>query len=303
MKNKILVAVLIMAVIPPFAARASEEDFLAWTSAVIQCGKTPEAGDVSCEIKVGEKGWDTFTIQAFGETHTLSPTDLAKLSGFPLSSLQTTHEAGYEELGRYSVHFRFDRTFYNPDKKLVNEIIYVSVTRKGVTVSDRQTKGNLAASDHISAVNLLERFKATDFNSFFGTTKATFRQDNLGGALFKDIPGYMTGGTLWTRYRGVGIAIFESHDAAMTAVESRRKSVAAIIKGGPKERGGISNWWFGESQALLSIVQDSIVFEVSILDKHYSEVENELWEAAMNFLIRAEPAAPFDREPLRGHGE
>ena len=66
----------------------------------------------------------------------MSATDLAKLEGFPLSSLRTSHEAGYESLGGYTVHFRFDRTFYNPEKKLVTEIIYVSVTKNGVTVSD-----------------------------------------------------------------------------------------------------------------------------------------------------------------------
>jgi hypothetical protein len=119
---------------------ASEEDFLAWTSAVIQCGRTPEAGDISCEIKTGDKGWQKFAIQAFGKTNTLSTTDLARLDGFPLSSLRTTHEAGYEELGGYTVHFRFERTFYSANKKLVTEIIYVSVCKKGVTISDRRTK-------------------------------------------------------------------------------------------------------------------------------------------------------------------
>jgi len=142
MKRKIMVALLMTAVIPAIAATASQEDLLAWTSAVIQCGKTPEAGDISCEIKAGEKGWEKFVIHAFGKTHTLPATDIAKLSGFSLSSLRTTHEAGYEELGGYSVNFLFDRTFYNSDKKLVTEIVYVSVTKKGVTVSDRQTKGN-----------------------------------------------------------------------------------------------------------------------------------------------------------------
>ena len=138
--KKIMLALFTMVVIPAITATASEEDFLAWTSVVVQCGKTPEAGDISCEIKAGEKGWEKFVIQAFGKTHTLPAADLVKLSGFPLSSLQTTHEAGYEELGGYSVNFRFDRTFYNSDKKLVTEIIYVSVTKKGFAVSDRRTK-------------------------------------------------------------------------------------------------------------------------------------------------------------------
>jgi hypothetical protein len=140
MKKKTMVTLLMAAIILAISATASEEEFLGWTSAVIQCGKTAEAGDVSCEIKTGEKGWEKFLIQAFGKSHTLSATDLAKLEGFPLSSLRTTHEAGYERLGGYTVHFRFERTFYNQEKTLVTETIYVSVTKNGVTVSDRRTK-------------------------------------------------------------------------------------------------------------------------------------------------------------------
>jgi hypothetical protein len=140
MMRKTMLAMLVVAILSALGATASEEDSLGWTSAVIQCGKTPEAGDIACEIKTGEKGWDKFVIQAFGKTHTLSATDLAKLEGFPLSSLRTSHEAGYERLGGYTVHCRFDRTFYNPEKKLITEIIYVSVTKNGVTVSDRRTK-------------------------------------------------------------------------------------------------------------------------------------------------------------------
>ena len=37
--NKIICALLIVVLIPAFAAIASEAEFLGWTSAVIQCGK------------------------------------------------------------------------------------------------------------------------------------------------------------------------------------------------------------------------------------------------------------------------
>jgi len=141
MKNG-LVAMLIAALIPASAAIASEEEFLGWTSAVIECASTREAGGVSCEIKAGENGWETFVIQAFGNTYRLAPADLRKLDGFPLSSLRTSHEAGYEELGGYTVHFRFDRKFYNSDNRLVTEIIYVSVNANGVTVSAPRMEEN-----------------------------------------------------------------------------------------------------------------------------------------------------------------
>ena len=143
----------------------------------------------------------------------------------------------------------------------------------------------------VTAAETLEKFKATDFSSFFRTDKATFRKDTLGGVIFKMRPRYVAGGTLQTICRGVGIAIYESHEAALAAVEWRRKDVAAVIEKGQKERNGISHWWFSESQALLSVVKGSMVFEVSVLDKRYSTVEDELWATAMQFLKTAEPNA------------
>lgn len=115
--------------------RASEEEFMAWQSITLKCAneKTP-AGPVSCEITTGEAGYDAFVIRAFGQEFKLSADELAKLKGFPLSSLSTRHEAGYKELGGYSVHFRFQRA---SGKK--TEAIYVTVTQKGVRVSDARS--------------------------------------------------------------------------------------------------------------------------------------------------------------------
>jgi len=132
MKTVVLLVALVLSTV---VAMASEESLLGWTSAVVRCGHTREAGDVSCEMDAGEDGWKKFVIQAFGTTHTLSAADLRKLKDFPLSSLRTSHEAGYERLGGHTVHFRFNRTFYNDDRKLITEIIHVSATKKGVTVS------------------------------------------------------------------------------------------------------------------------------------------------------------------------
>ena len=116
---------------------ATASDFLEWSSAVIQCRKTPEAGEISCKIKTNEDAvWSEFVIQAFGKIYALSATDLKKLTGFPLSSLHTTHEAGYERFGGYTISFHFDRTFYTSEKKLITEIIHVCVTTNRISVSD-----------------------------------------------------------------------------------------------------------------------------------------------------------------------
>jgi hypothetical protein len=122
------------------ATFASEEEFLDWTSASVQVSGTPEAGDVSVIAAVEHGVWSSFTINAFGRTHVLSDEELLGLYGFPLSSMRTTHEQGYEELGGYTVHFRFDRTFYSGEGGLVSEIIYVSVNREGLSVSEPRAR-------------------------------------------------------------------------------------------------------------------------------------------------------------------
>ncbi len=167
-------------------------------------------------------------------------------------------------------------------------IIWVNAENKAVhialTLPDHDTRNTATA-------HILEQFAATDFSSFFGEVTPTFRKDNLGGVLFKGRPGYITGGTLQAGSRGVGIAVFESHDAAIDAVEWRRKNVATIIQKGSGSKSAFSNWWFSETQALLSVVEGRIVFEAHILNKRFSEAEEELWAVSEKLLRKiAEPA-------------
>ncbi|MCX6880581.1 MAG: hypothetical protein NTW21_43265 [Verrucomicrobia bacterium] len=143
MKSTMIAAgMLTLTALATLPAIASEEDSLKWTSVIIQCGRTPEAGNISCEARTGEMGWAACTVRAFGKEYVLPEAALAKLKGFPLSSLETTHEAGYEELGGYTVHFRFARTVNNPENKVVTEIIYVSVNKNGISVSEPRPKNN-----------------------------------------------------------------------------------------------------------------------------------------------------------------
>lgn len=125
------------------AVNASEEGYLAWASATItvKCKKedTP-AGPISFEIAQSDGVYSKLVIHAFAQEFKLSDEDLAKLKDFPIKSLQTTHEAGYESLGGYSVHCRFERTIYSEKKKPVTEVIYVTATKLGVKVSDVRKK-------------------------------------------------------------------------------------------------------------------------------------------------------------------
>lgn len=129
--KRIAVALLLL-----FSATfASEEEFLDWTSASIQVEGTPGAGEISVNATVEYGVWKSFAINAFGRAHVLGEDELSMLNGFPLSSIRTTHEQGYEELGGYTVHFRFDRTFYNEESELVTESVHVSVNREGHSLS------------------------------------------------------------------------------------------------------------------------------------------------------------------------
>ena len=141
-----------------------------------------------------------------------------------------------------------------------------------------------AASGQVSATALLQRFRVTDFSSFLGTTNVVFRKDALGGIVFKRQAGYVAGGTLESIHRRVGVAIYESHEAAIVAVEAWRKDVANVIKRGPHERSGMTDWWYCESQGSLTIVQDSVVFAAWDLDRRYSAASEELWATATKYL-------------------
>ena len=153
---------------------------------------------------------------------------------------------------------------------------------------DKSENRVLASQKQFFSLEIVDRLRDTDFTDFFGEAVLTFRANNLGGVLFKIQPGYLGGGTISSVDRKVGIAVFDSEQAALAAVEARRKNVAAVISPGLKERNGITHWWFSEHQALLSIVQENMVVEVGDLKKRYSEIENELWATAVSFISTAE---------------
>jgi ankyrin repeat protein len=154
----------------------------------------------------------------------------------------------------------------------------------------REPKGDSNQNEPVLGTEVIERFRNGGFPGFFAKRAVTFRKDNLGGVLFKIQKGYLGGGTLEASDRGVGIALFESHAAALAAVEARRRNVAAVITKGPRKRDEIADWWFSDRQpqALLSIVHKNVVVEVADRRKPYSEVEQELWTTAKEIIAVAE---------------
>ena len=99
-----------------------------------------EAGETFIEVSKDKSGLKQFIIQAFGKKHVLSKEELNKLKDFPLSSLRTTHEAGYNILGGYTVAASFHKVYYNDAKELYRDEIAISVMKKGLVISDSKTK-------------------------------------------------------------------------------------------------------------------------------------------------------------------
>ena len=68
-----------------------------------------------------------------------------------------------------------------------------------------------------------------------------------------------------------------------TNLRNDKINVAAVITRGARERYGIKDWWFGESQTLLSIVHGNSILE--IIDLRYHKSGFGLWRTA-NELIK-----------------
>jgi hypothetical protein len=132
-----LLAAVIITYLTCIPAFSSEEDYIGWKSFVIECFETPKAGKISCEAVRNEKGFAKFIIRAFSKEYALTKDQLTKLEGFPLESLKISHEAGYEEIGGYTLHFCFYRYKKHEGKEApVREVIYISINAGGLTVGE-----------------------------------------------------------------------------------------------------------------------------------------------------------------------
>ncbi len=115
------------------AALGSEEEVAPWQSASVSSQELPEAGVVSIDALQDKNGrYQKFTIQAFGAPYSLSADELRRLDAFPLASVTLRHEAGYPQLGGYTVHIRLERSSYDQTaRKTVRELLYISIPKKG----------------------------------------------------------------------------------------------------------------------------------------------------------------------------
>jgi len=140
MNARLSLVVLAMSMGLAGAVYASEEEFLKWAEVRIVSPQRPDTGRVVFAAKTDGDQYQQIAIEAFGRKHSVGGEVLAKLKGFPLNSLVTTHEAGYAELGGHTVHFKFKRSYYK-EGKLVQESVVLSVSKgKGLVVSGPQVQ-------------------------------------------------------------------------------------------------------------------------------------------------------------------
>jgi hypothetical protein len=107
---------------------ASELEHVPWRSVTVTSAALPSCGvmEVKAEVDRDDR-YLAFLLTAFGRTRTLSTAELARLQGFPLASLQLTHEGGYPQLGGPMCHARLTRLRSGDDGAPVQESITVSL--------------------------------------------------------------------------------------------------------------------------------------------------------------------------------
>jgi hypothetical protein len=114
----------------------SEEEFLVWNEVRIVSPEREDTGKVVFAAKSDNGRFDTITIEAFGKTHVVGRDDLDKLSHFPLGSLRTMHEAGYERLGGHTIHFKMSYVKYDEQKRLFEHRVTLSVSKgRGIAIT------------------------------------------------------------------------------------------------------------------------------------------------------------------------
>lgn len=125
---------------------ASEEEHLIWQEVKITSPERKDTGKVVFSAKTDGTAYLSVEIEAFGTSHAVPKEMLEKLADYPLSSLATTHEAGYERLGGHTVHFKFKRVDFTARVPMENTVTLSVNKGRGVTLSGPSQKPQAAAN-------------------------------------------------------------------------------------------------------------------------------------------------------------
>lgn len=86
-------------------------------------------------------------------------------------------------------------------------------------------------------------------------------------------------------FKSIGVAVFESQDLAINAMEGRIDNVAVRIREGLPNATFPGKWWYSNGSAIF-INQNNTIVEVLILDSPYNDVEQLLTETAAEITKR-----------------
>jgi len=128
MKNYILLAIIIGMGIFSINGFTSEEEYVGWDYVRIVTPGNKETGKILFEAKTEEGSYKYVSINVFSKKYTVSRKDLPRLKGFPLNSLNITHEAGYPEIGGHTVHFKLIRYTLH-SKSQMKELLRISISK------------------------------------------------------------------------------------------------------------------------------------------------------------------------------
>ena len=118
------------------SAAASEEEFLVWGDVRIAFPEREDTGKVLLSAKTSRGRYEEMKIEAFGKKYELGGAQLDQLRDFPLSSLVTTHAAGFPGVVGHTVSFKLNRLQYNDTQQLMEHRVTVTISQdKGLAVA------------------------------------------------------------------------------------------------------------------------------------------------------------------------
>jgi hypothetical protein len=145
MRSSLLV--ISIALVVAASARGSEEEFLPWREVRIAMDGNDQTGKLLFTAKTRAFIFQEIRVEAFGKEHAIAKEMLDKLTDFPLDSLVTTHEAGFERLGGHMVHFKFKKVHFDKNRGAIETRIVLSITKnKGPVISEPSEKVLKAAA-------------------------------------------------------------------------------------------------------------------------------------------------------------
>jgi hypothetical protein len=108
-------------------AIASETEVLTWKFINLKF----DDGDDNTSLEADTDGqkYQKFVINTFDRRFELSPDELKMIEGFPISSLETRHEGGYEGYGGPLKTFKLSRSYYRRHGES-DRVVFITISKE-----------------------------------------------------------------------------------------------------------------------------------------------------------------------------